>query len=341
MRITDNPAATSANAALEPDGDANNAAPTGNSSPQPLPVPYVAASNAPWATRRSGLSTQPVKAPTAHRPGTRQSMTHESPSPADLRDTASLKLNNASVNLQTGITQLHIASRSFSSEKYLDGLHAAIAGLGKVINAGGEALAGTADLVKLQGGTSLGELLESGANYLNSTGTPLKAFGAVLKDLDTALRVFVDPTQTPRKKDLAFKRALSTIIRETGDTVTTLNETTGSASRFANALGSTLASTGNIGSGITIIRQNSKDFAAALHQQDFRRAAIAGTGTLTGACFLGGGLTQAIGKALTLAGYEALGERVYRHGEYMANYGEKLEAFQDLLEPGLDEARHA
>jgi hypothetical protein len=277
--------------------------------------------------------------PLPHPPSTRQSMLHEAPTRAEIRNTAFLKLNNASVNLHTGVTQLQLASRSFSSQKYLDGLHAAIGGLGKVINAGGDALAGTADLAKLQGNTSVGPLLENGAHYLNSTGTPLKAFGGVLKDLDTAMQVFSDPTQTPKQKDLAFKRALSTLIRETGDTVTTLNETAGSANRFVAALGATLASTGSIGSGITIIRQNTRDFTTALHERAFSHAAVAGTGALAGACFLGGGLAQAIGKALQLAGYAELGERVYSRGEYMANYAEKLEAFQDLLEPMLVEAR--
>ena len=274
-----------------------------------------------------------------HPPSARQAETHETPTRAEMRNTAFLKLNNASVNLHTGITQLQIASRSFSSQKYLDGLHATIGGLGKVINAGGGTLSGAADLAKLQGNAPLGLLLEHGANYLNSAGTPLKAFGAVLKDLDTALQVFADPTQTPKEKDLAFKRALSTIMRETGDTVTTLNETAGSASKFVAALGTTLATTGNIGSGMTMIRQNASDFTVALHEHDVGHAAVAGTGTLAGAAFLGSGLAQAIGKALQLAGYAELGERVYSRGEYIANYGEKFEAFQELLEPMQDDAR--
>lgn len=314
------------------EGIVSNAAPAADTTIRPLSIQRPPSGDAPWITNGPRLPKQNTAMTVFMPPSIRQATSNKTVDDAKSRAGAFLKLNNASTKFQTGVTQMQVASRGFTSQRYLDGFHAAISGIGNMIDAGGDALSGAADLAKLQGNTPFGQMLETGANYLNSTGSPLKSLGDIFKDLDSAMKTFSDPTTTPQEKNLAFRGALSTIMRETGDTVTTLNETTGSANAFVAALGETLATAGNIGRGTTGIRQNVHNFLTSLHEGNIHHAATAGVGSLAGTYFLMGGIGQAIGKALKSTGYAELGERVSNYAEYTANYGEKAEALQDLLE---------
>jgi hypothetical protein len=256
----------------------------------------------------------------------------EEPRSAETKDDAFLALNSASTKFQTGVTQLDTARRQFASREYIESMHSSLSGIGNLVDAGGEAMEGLSTLAKLKGNEQWGKPFEQASNVLKSLGTPMRGAGDVFRDLDALLKTYSDPHASAGDIKLAFKAFLNSAARESGENLSTLNTTVGSANEFINHFATALQAHGNIGLGMSRILQNAGKLGMALRDGHEQKTAAAVAGTMAGIYFLGAGMTQAAAQALKAIGYYELGERIFHLGDATASYGEKYEALHERLE---------
>lgn len=258
----------------------------------------------------------------------------QEPHGMETKEDAFVALNAASVKFQTGVTQLDTARQQFTSREYMESMHSSLSGVGNLVDAGGEAMEGLSTLAKLQENERWGKPFEQASNALRSLGTPLRGVGDVFRDLDALLKAYADPKASASDIKLAFKAVLNSIARESGETMSTLNTSVGSANEFLDNFAATLQAGGNMGLGVSRIRQNIGKLGMALHDGQTQKAGAAVAGAMAGTYFLVAGLTQAAAHALKVAGYSELGERLSHLGDATSDYGEKYEALHERLEVG-------
>ncbi|HTV84267.1 MAG TPA: hypothetical protein VME63_02610 [Dyella sp.] len=248
------------------------------------------------------------------------------------KEEAFLALHAAATKFQTGVIQLETATKQFASGAYIDSLHASLSGMGNLVDAGGDALKGLSALATLQENASWSKPLKQASDALKSLGTPLRGAGDVFKDLDALLHTYADPKASAQDIKLAFSSFLNAVARESGETLSTLNTSVGSANAFIDSFAAILESGGNMGLGVDRIRQNAGKLGVALRNSHAQKAASAVSGIMAGTYFLGASLTQAAAHALKVAGYSQLGEKLSSLGDMTSDYGEKYEALQERLD---------
>jgi hypothetical protein len=251
----------------------------------------------------------------------------ESKNQTDTLDKAYAKLDIAGNKISTSLLQLNTALWQFPQRQFLASAHSAISGLGNLLDGAGDGAEGLSDLLQSQKST-WGHQFEETSKMLRSVGTPLRSFGNVMRDLDELVTAYSNGKADATEIKLAFNGFLNSLARESGESVSVLNTTAGSANTFLNALAAGLRSTGNIGLGLTRVIQNLPELTSALRESHPQAAASAMAGTLAGVYFAGGGLTLALSQALAAAGYHGLSERLALLNERLIPIGEGYEAMQ-------------
>jgi hypothetical protein len=295
---------------------------------QATPTARLAVNGQPGATSKPAQQS--------HAPGSSE----ESKNRTDTLDNAYAKLDIAGNKISTSLVQLNTALWQLPQRQFLASAHSAISGLGNLLDGAGDGAEGLSDLLQSQKNT-LGHQFEETSKMLRSVGTPLRSFGNVMRDLDELVTTYSNEKADATEIKLAFNGFLNSLARESGESVSVLNTTAGSANTFLNALAAGLRSTGNIGLGLTRVIQNLPELTSALRESHPQAAASAMSGTLAGVYFAGGGLTLALSHALAAAGYHGLSERLALLNERLIPIGESYEAMQGQFHaiPTSDERR--